>query len=173
MPYDQHCIECPYFNQKHLPPNQQTTRSSPPVELEANGSNTLLVFQAPGNIEWDKGLAIQPTKKKGGSGGARIAQSWQRSGKQRTDFDIINAVQCFPGIFGERDDPPSPQAKACCAKRLKAVLLVGNYLKVIPFGDVARETLNSLLKETGQAPTVPTIRHPNGAVEKSDLDAVW
>lgn len=173
MAYDQNCDSCPYLNQQHLPATQQSNRTSPPVKLETYGSSTLLVFQAPGDVEWDKGLAIQPTKKRGGSAGARIARSWERAGKQRSDFDIINAVQCFPGIFGERDEPPSSTAKACCAKRLKTILLANNYQKVIPFGDVARAVVKSILRQTGQTPVVPTINHPNGGVSKVDLDAVW
>ena len=82
MAYDSNCERCPYYNQENLSVNQRTTRNSPPVEFENNNSGTLLVFQAPGDVEWRVGRAIQPTVKIGGTAGRRIELSWKRVGKK-------------------------------------------------------------------------------------------
>ena len=173
MAYDQHCRPCPYFQQRHLLAASQTTRSSPPIELESHGSSTLLVFQAPGIMEWIAGKPIQPTQKRGGTAGARIQNSWHRKAKTREDFDIINAVQCFPGKGNNRDFEPMSDSRSCCAKRLKEVLEQGTYSEIIVFGDIAFKTVNSLKRESGANPQVIRAAHPNGGVSKSTLDSLW
>lgn len=173
MAYDLHCLACPYFQQRHLQSTLQTNRNSPPIELESHGSSTLLVFQAPGDMEWVEGKPIQPTKKRGGTAGVRIQNSWQRKGKARDDFDIINAVQCFPGNDGDRDFEPMSDAKSCCAKRLNGILKQGIYRKIIVFGDVAFETVNSLIGESSTNSQLIQAAHPNGGVSNSTLDSLW
>ena len=173
MAYDQHCQSCPYFQQRHLQAALQTSRNSPPVELESHGSSTLLVFQAPANIEWVAGKPIQPTQKRGGTAGVRIQNSWHRKGKTRADFDIINAVQCFPGNDGNRDFEPMSDTKSCCAKRLNRILEQGAYREIVVFGDVAFETVNSLISGIGVNPQVIRAAHPNGGVSNSTLDSLW
>jgi hypothetical protein len=102
--YDKDCQICPYFNQTHLNILYKTIRTSPPVGLEDNGSDTLLVFQSPGVNEWhvNGGHPLKATPR---SAGKRIELSWERVRKQRntsqtpirTNYDIINVVQCFQG----------------------------------------------------------------------------
>lgn len=173
MSYDINCHSCPYFQQKHLPITQHTSRISPPIELEAHGSSTLLIFQAPGDIEWAVGQAIQPTTKIGGTAGVRIRNSWVRRGKIREDFDITNAVQCFPGNGGARDIKPTDAAISFCAERLMKALEEGHYSNVIAFGDVAHDVATRLTKNIGSRPPVTYCPHPNGGVSNSKLDSLW
>ena len=171
MSYDAHCNGCPYHKQQHLSSTQTTSRISPPIELEENNSNTLLVFQAPGDDEWRIGKAIQPTIKQGGSAGRRVASSWARCNKKRSDFDIINTVQCYPGNQGERDISPNIIAICSCSKRLENTLQTKSYNKIIAFGDVAYQVISSIYKQN----SVEIIcgKHPNGGVLNNDLDALW
>jgi uracil-DNA glycosylase len=124
-------------------------------------------------MEWDAGKPIQPTQKRGGTAGVRIQNSWHRKGKTREDFDIINAVQCFPGKGDKRDFQPNSDAKSCCAKRLKGILEHGAYREIVVFGDVAFETVNSLISGSSVNPLVIRAAHPNRGVSKSTLDSLW
>lgn len=103
----------------------------------------------------------------------RIQNSWHRKGKAREDFDIINAVQCFPGNDGDRDFKPMCDAKSCCAKRLRGILEQGIYREIIAFGDVAFETVNSLLLASNINSQLIQAAHPNGGVSNSTLDSLW
>lgn len=132
------------------------------------------MFQAPGGMEWVVGKPIQPTKRLGGTAGVRIHNSWKRVGKSRDDFDILNAVQCFPGNNGGRDLPPMPDAKACCVRRLSVILEQGSYRKIIAFGDVAFEMIDSVTSASGMnCPCSIHAAHPNGGTSNSTLDSLW
>jgi uracil-DNA glycosylase family 4 len=173
MPYDQHCASCPYREQQHLRHEQQTSRDSPPIELETNGRSTLLLFQAPGTKEWEVGKPIQPTRRRGGTAGARIQESWIRAGKERRDFDILNAVQCFPGNDGGRDREPAEKSITCCQSRLGAILNQKNYTKIIVFGNVASSVVAALTRGDTIKAQIVQAPHPNGGVFKAVLDALW
>jgi len=173
MPYDSKCISCPYNQQQHLPVNQRTLRNSPPIDLENNNSKTLLVFQAPGKDEWEVGKAIQLTIKVGGSAGRRINMSWERCQKQRTDFDIINSVQCFPGNEGKRDLEPDVMAICSCSQRLENVLESNEYSKIIVFGGIANQVITSICKKLNAKSKIIDAPHPNGGVSKETLDNLW
>lgn len=174
MPYDQNCYSCPYYQQGHLREESfRTARVSPPVELEDNGSATLLVFQAPGDEEWKVGKPIQPTKKVGGTAGVRIFNSWVRKGLKRDSFDIINAVQCFTDNVGSRDIRPNTMAICCCSKRLKCIIDAKRYTRIITFGDIAFEVVSNLVKNASHRSSVSKAPHPNSGVENDVLDALW
>lgn len=174
MPYDQNCHSCPYHQQGHLREEGfRTARVSPPVELEDNGSATLLVFQAPGDVEWKVGRPIQPTKKIGGSAGVRILNSWVRKGLKRDSFDIINAVQCFTDNAGNRDFSPNTMAICCCSNRLKYIIDAKQYTRIITFGDVAFEVVSHLVQSALHRPIVKKAPHPNSGVKNDVLDALW
>ena len=138
MPYDSSCCSCPYRNQKHLPAGEQTQRADPPVDLEYNGSDTLIVLQAPGEEEWRCGRPLMAVKKKGGTAGERVRKSWDRKGKKREDFDIIEAVQCYPGRgTNNRDEKPNPGAVQACTYRLYRHLIKRKYKKIVALGETA------------------------------------
>lgn len=145
-----------------------------PIGLEDNGSNVLLVFQAPGDVEWVKGLAIQPTQKVGGSAGRRIELSWGRTNQKRTNFDIINTVQCFPGNNNNRDLEPNVMAICSCSKRLNSILIKKQYNKIITFGEIANEVVLVILQNiTNNKPIIIKSKHPNGGVSQQELDKLW
>ena len=131
------------------------------------------MFQAPGDNEWSAGKAIQPIKKRGGTAGARVKKSWERKGKSRSDFDIINAVQCFLNNDGKRDFTPHSMAIFSCSKRLENDLNAKQYQKIITFGNIARDVIIHLVKPLNYTPIVVTGLHPNGGVKNSDLDNLW
>ncbi len=151
----------------------QTNRLNPPVELEDNRSNIILVFQSPGEEEWLSGNPIQPIKKRGGTAGARIQASWDRMKKNRSCFDIINSVQCFPGNSGNRDFKPARAVSDCCSNRLFNVLKLERYTKIITFGKLASEIISSLHYSSSLKPKIVNAQHPSGGMKNADLDALW
>lgn len=174
MSYDDNCQNCPYCRQDHLVGTEHfSERENPPITLEDNSSTVLLVFQSPGDKEWLVGKAIQPTKKQGGTAGVRIQNSWGRKNKSRTDFDIVNAVQCFPGNEGDRDFDPNVMAICSCANRLRGILESKEYEEIIAFGEVAKQVVECLVKKLNFTPKVVPATHPNGGVKNADLDALW
>lgn len=64
------------------------------IEKQPNAS-TLLIFQSLGHDEWINKVPISSENPQ--STAARIRNSLNRIGKSRAEFDITNAVQCFPG----------------------------------------------------------------------------
>lgn len=173
MSYDSNCNNCPYKNQKHLSNKNITNRKSPPIGLENNNSNTLLVFQSPGIEEWEKGQAIQPSRKKGGTAGRRIELSWERKQKNRYDFNIINAVQCFPGNDGNRDLEPNIMSICSCSNRLEHILNEKKYNKIILFGAIAQNVVDNLLNKLGLKVDVVKSKHPTGGLSNEYLDGLW
>jgi uracil-DNA glycosylase len=175
MPYDKiNCPRCPYFEQRHIGDlAQRTVRTEPPIPLEEHGSTTLLVFQAPGIEEWAAGAAIQPTIKSGGTAGRRIFLSWERARKTRHNFDIVNAVQCYPGTDGARDAKPNVLAVCSCAGRLEHVLTRKTYTKVIAFGVVAGEVLEQLRVQVNGGWELQKSEHPTGGATNEQLDSLW
>ena len=113
--------------------------------MENNNSDTLLVFQAPGIKEWEMGQAIQPIQKQGGTAGRRIELSGGRKQKIRNDFNIINAVQCFPGNNGDRDLEPNIISIYSCLNRLEHIQKEKNYKRIILFGQIAQNVGDNLL----------------------------
>lgn len=174
MPYDStNCQNCPYWRQGHLPTGQRTDRKDPPIELESHNSKTLIVALAPGIEEWKVGAPLQPIKKQGGTAGARIAQSWERTGIRREDFDLLNAVQCYPGVDGARDATPDDMAVLSCANRLDEILAYNGYDRVICLGDVAAQVVTRLRDLHNFSFLVKKCRHPTGGAERTELDSLW
>lgn len=174
MSYDSTCNNCPYHKQQNLIENQKTARTCPPIELETNNSNILLVLQAPGYDEWKVGKAIQPTVKKGGSAGRRVELSWERSNKKRSDFDIINSVQCYPGRKnGKRDFTPDFMAIRSCSKRLETILETSKYEKVVVFGEIAKQVITEICKKFQLSLKIIPAKHPNNGASSDDLDNSW
>ena len=97
----------------------------------------------------------------------------EKSWKKRANFDIVNSVQCFPGNEGTRDLAPNGVAINSCAYRLKAILNTKENRKIITFGDVANQMVNSLLEIGNELQVVIQAKHPNGGTSKSELDALW
>ena len=168
------CHLCPYFGQQQIAGTAAVVvRDSPPVLSESNGSRILLVFQAPGIDEWKIGKPLQPTRKPGGSAGRRIELSWSRTGFNRSNFDITNAVLCYPGHKKNRDNKPSEKAIACCIKNLEKTILNENYSRVIAFGEIAIKSSEFILQSVKNIKRLVRFRHPCGGCDNESLDALW
>lgn len=101
---------------------------------------------------------------------ARIRNSLLRINKLRADFDITNAVQCFPGKASSgRDKKPSEVARRKCEKWLQSDIDNSSYTKIVVFGAVAKKSVRSVISSS----SIPVvfIAHPSGGLKNVDLDA--
>lgn len=169
------CRDCPYCQQQHLPADWKVDRRTPPLSPERNGSTVLLVLQAPGEEEWRAGMPLQPVVKQGGTTGRRVLASWERTGKHRSDFDITNIVQCFPGkkrVGGDR--PPSQEAVYCCSRWLRELLRHSEYTKIISLGNIASDAVARVLAELDGVNVIHKVApYPGRGVTTVDIDEVW
>lgn len=169
-----YCLTCPYRNQAHLSTEWQQERDNVPLEVEDNGSDVLLVFQAPGDAEWSARKPLQSTTKIGGTAGSRLEQSWGRKKKDRESFNITNAVQCFPGKRANgRDLAPDPRAVSACSGWFRDALRTGRYRKLIAFGKVAAQVVGIVVTLEGLTCEVKYVSHPNGGLKKTAVDELW
>lgn len=167
------CGVCPYIEQAHIHDLKlKTSRVNPPIELENNNSDILLIFQSPGDVEWKIGRAVQDTTKIGGTAGSRISDSWKRVSKSRTDFDIVNLVRCFPGRKEKRDLKPNMKSICSCTVKLSFDLIKKEYKKIIVFGALAKKSV-ATLQEVYPKTLFKFATHPNGGIKKKDLDNLW
>ena len=165
-----YCNDCPYKNQQHLP-NKSAINS--PLSLEiGNNADTLLVFQAPGMDEWHGNTiskqrtpidSINPR-----STAARIRASMQRKGVIRANYDITEAVQCFPGrkIPG-RDKKPCKKSQTLCAQYLEQDLRKKQYQKIIAFGCIAYKITFDVVNKINSTPGPIRQPHPQKATHPS------
>ena len=155
--YTSHCRLCPYY------------RCGPqPLSMEWNPcSDVLLIFQAPGQQEWQNNKPICSTSRH--SAAARIRDSLCRIGKQRQDYSITNSVQCFPGTYSSgRDKRPKARARCQCAHWLRADIGSTQWRKVIVFGAIAKKTVIGLGLPSYANFTF--LKHPSGGLTNRDLD---
>lgn len=155
------CAGCPYIENK-------TKDTKSPLSMENNGSDVLIILQAPGVDEWKSNKPICSTNKK--SAAARIRNSLKRTGLTREDFNITNAVQCYPGkSLSGRDLKPSKIAQFFCSKWLKQDIEASKFRKIIIFGSIARNSIKMLALEND--PRFVYFRHPSGFLKNKDLDS--
>lgn len=172
--YYEECQECPYFGQSHLTNEDRVIRSFVPLELECNNSEVLIILQSPGSEEWKIGKSLQPTTKQGGTAGSRVLKSWESKKKKRTDFDIVEAVRCYPSK-SERDNEPVEKAKLCCSKILEREINSNKYSTIIVFGTQAKEVISMVMNNINieDKMTVIFVKHPNGRLKNVVLDSLW
>lgn len=174
---DPKCSQCPYLNNNHLQGTNFFTLSSGPLSIDlGNRSKTLLVFQAPGVTEWSTRKPLQASGNSTSSAGVRIHNSWARTGKARSDFDITNSVQCFPDKYGNgRDKRPRKHAINKCLEWLKEDIKTGRYTKIITFGRIAQDQVNQAISHLGLNGKLTVIhsKHPSGGVSNKSLDDLW
>ncbi len=172
---DSRCSDCPYRKGKHLQGTGYEIRKKPLAMDLGSKTDELIVLQAPGVDEWNIGFPLQPTIKKGGSAGSRVKQSWERLGKCRQNYDITNAVQCFPGRVGRRDFVPKALAQAKCLEWLKEDILSKEYRRIIVFGEVAERQTKLAIEELnlGRDIEVRVATHPTGGCRRDELDGLW
>jgi len=141
------CADCRYIHGRHLPDVAKALRSHP-LSLEDNGSRTLLIFQAPGIEEWKSGKPISSDSAQ--SAGGKLRKAFHLLGKQRTDYNVSNVVQCFPGKQAPkgnkepRDKSPPKSVRIACSKWLREDISKGNYTRVVVFGRHAEKAVKEL-----------------------------
>jgi uracil-DNA glycosylase len=162
--YDSHCTVCPYVDGGHLPRVIKSIRDRP-LSLEHNGSKVLLIFQSPGIDEWNSGNPISSSNPR--SAGTKLAAAFRSIGKTRSNYDITNVVQCFPGkaeprpSTRPRDRKPLKAACNACANWLAQDIAAGEYERVVVFGAAAKDAVERL-GFRGDARFVYS-RHPNAS----------
>ena len=169
--YGCHCAGCPYQNADHLPKLFQKMRTAP-LSMEENHAEVLLIFQAPGVNEWEKGKPVVSTKT--GSVGVRLEAAFLRANRTRQNYNITNTVQCFPGKktqnsgITSRDVAPPAAVRFHCAEWLRLDLEAHNYKRIVVFGAHARKSVYKL--GFGTDSRFHFLRHPAGGLKNIDLD---
>ena len=179
------CIGCPYVNQQHLSSGGIAPVFTPLSIDYGTSSNVLLVFQAPGFDEWigntASGMRIPIDSVNPHSAGNRMRRSMVRKNTSRADYDITEAVQCYPGKKSTgRDKIPSSTSMRCCLRHLINDLSQKQYNKIVAFGDIAYQMtcnavsiINTNTKISIIQPTPIHAKHPSGRVSNSSLDASY
>jgi uracil-DNA glycosylase len=161
------CQDCPYHvsGRLHLPP---VNRSYSPLEKEDNGSDILLIFQSPGEVEWESGVPLQNFEN---GVGLRLENSFRRIGKCRSDFDLTNTVQCYQGKGANgRGKKPSKRAQERCRQKLRIDIESKQYMKIIVFGAIARKQVEALGYSFDSDPRFTHLIHPSGGLTNEELD---
>ena len=162
------CTGCPYANL----PNQ-------PIRCERNGSKYLLVFQAPGNDEWSgttiSGNRIPIDSANSHSCAARMRNSFVRKGVSRNNYDIAEAVCCYPGKNqNDRDKKPSARSITSCINNMERLLQKGQYTRIVCFGNIAYKVVSQALSAIhGNVPICTKASHPSSGVSNNALDSSY
>lgn len=134
------CRNCPYHPDSGLVPPPRDGRAHVPLSAEINGSETLLLLQAPGIIEWSDGKAL--SSQEDSSARQRFEAALAEAGKSREDFDIAEAVNCYPGQDKDgRDLAPPIAVVEACSQWLAKLIKERQYTTVVLFGRVAEQAL--------------------------------
>lgn len=177
-----HCINCPYNQQQHLAVNLQSNVNSPlSIRYGRKNADKLLIFQAPGIDEW-QGNTVSGNREpidsiSSHSAAARMRNSIiKRKHLTKDDYDITEAVQCFPGksSTSNRDKQPCAKSRYYCLQYLISDLSHKQYRQIVAFGDVAYEmaciAVNCVL-QMGYIQTQPIhAKHPSSGVTNKELD---
>ena len=149
---------CPYKKCSKQPSKNlqyiYSKKNNGPMELFSmnTANDILLVFEAPGIDEWCKGEPI--CSKRRGSAGYKFNSELNKIGKQKQNYDIVEAVRCFPGksTVGANQKIQTELEKAAkyCNKFLKQVILSKNYIKIICFGKIAKKSICSTIRRLGK-----------------------
>lgn len=163
------CAGCPYAK----PSNQ-------PIRCERNGSKYLLVFQAPGNDEWHGGKStisgnrIPIDSVNSHSCAARMRNSFVRKGVLRNNYDIAEAVCCYPGKNQNgRDKKPSAKSIASCINNMERLLRKGQYTRIVCFGNIAYKVVSQALSAIHGNAICTWASHPSSGVSNNILDSSY
>lgn len=175
--YTKHCERCPYKGGSHLETKYKIIeRGISPTDYEINGSDTLIVLQSPGYVEWEKGKPLQNCVSDE-SACTRITNSWIRKGFEREGFDIANVVLCYQGSNGKGDANLEEEVVAHCSKRLKDLIIKNKYKKIIVFGSPARREVEKIYAELNLNIEIICERHPcardHYRPSDTNLDSLW
>ena len=166
------CQSCPYCNAKHL----SSTMQGMPLNAEIRKTNTLLVFLAPGENEWTgncgKTLPAPIISNNPRSTAARLRNSFNRIHKTRINYDLTEAVQCYPGKnSSKRDRRPYASAIVQCANHLTADIQGHAYSRIISFGVIANQVVDDIIRKLNIPAQHIKLPHPSsGRLSNSLLD---
>jgi uracil-DNA glycosylase family 4 len=145
--------KCPYKKCSVSPSKNHTyihsKRNLGPLKLysQAPTNDILLVFEAPGIDEWRKGEPI--CSKRRGSAGYKFNTELKSQGKIKGNYDIAEAVRCFPGTStkttNQKNDIELGRAATFCEKYLSDIILRKNYKKIVCFGESAEKSVESIM----------------------------
>lgn len=179
------CTGCPYINQLHLSGTFIAPLSTPLSIDYGTNSDILLIFQAPGLDEWlgntTSGMRIPIDSVNPHSAANRMRRSMLRKSTSRVDYDITEAVQCYPGKKNTgRDKIPSSVSMRYCLQHLINDLSRKRYNKIVAFGDIAYQMtcnavsiINTNTKISMTQPAPIYAKHPSGKVSNVSLDASY
>lgn len=169
------CNGCPYFSNSPMH-----------LKFENNNSKYLLVFQAPGIAEWTGGNMTMSGQRipidsiSPHSCAERMRDSFQRKSVLRTDYDIAEAVCCYPGhLKSGRDKKPRMKSIKQCTVNMAELLKRKNYTRIACFGTIAYRVVNdaiNIIRQTNPNWIVPAISqapHPSGHVSYATLDSSY
>lgn len=158
--------KCPYYQ-----PNQTA------IGYENNNSNILLIFQAPGNDEWTgntmTGNKIPIDSNNSKSCANRMRKSFKRNKVFRGNFDIAEAVCCYPGKSQNgRDNKPWFSSMALCSINMVNILVKKRYQRIICFGDVAYDVVTTAITQivNWSGPNSTLAPHPSSGIKNAILD---
>lgn len=144
---------CPYKKCSSTPSKNHlyihSKRNNGPVDLYSlqPTNDILVVFEAPGIDEWRKGEPICSQRR--GSAAYKFNTELSKQGKQKSNYDIAEAVRCFPGTSttssNQKKQQELDEAAKHCKKYLKAIILNKNYKKIVCFGEVAKKSVTSIM----------------------------
>lgn len=164
------CKNCPYNN----------GGTNLPIGLEYTpGNKELLVFQAPGIDEWngntcsDNRIPIDSVSIY--SAANRMRKSFERKNVSRSQYDIVESVQCYPGKYKNgRDKKPSVLAQHICKQYLEKTITNRNYTEIVCFGEVAYNMVDSIIKSNNiNGIYYHKELHPSSKVSNSKLDSSY
>lgn len=170
--YTSDCWGCTFKNAGHLPDDIIFIRSRP-LSMEDNAASILLIFQTPGLDEWETGRPISSTNPR--SAGARLRKAFERLGTSRANYNITNAVQCFPGKKPQtndkrpRDNKPPAEVIRRCSHWLRQDIEAREYERIVVFGDPAKKAVQA--HNYGEDPRFRFVRHPSSGLFNAELDA--
>jgi len=140
------CSSIPSKNHSYI----YSKRNNGPLDLYSlqHNNDILVVFEAPGIDEWSKGEPVCSNRR--GSAGYKFNTELNNQGKQKSSYDIAEAVRCFPGTstktINKKDQAELKKATKYCQKYLKDIILRKNYEKIVCFGELAETMVSSIIK---------------------------
>ena len=168
MNYEKCHLNCPFnVNNRDFTKARCKEVNRFPLEVEDNGSNILLVFEAPGYYEWINSKPIYDSRVEGklDSAGSRMAVAFETCNKNRNDYDIAEVVRCFPGRKSELKHTEIESAAGYCQKYLLEELRRKKYCRIICWGTISHTCIIDLihsiqLEDPYYCPNVIYAKHP-------------
>jgi uracil-DNA glycosylase family 4 len=135
------------------------TQQTAPLSAEINGSDVLLIFQSPGLDEWASRKPISSENPR--SAAQKINSAMRKLNKDRSDFDITNAVQCYPGKsnLSNRDNIPVTMAIQKCSENLRNDVHSKDYRRILVFGNIAKKSISQF--NLGIDKHIEYFKHPS------------